>query len=55
MIKLILTLLAGGLLTSYAEMHFSYNLFEYVLEFGVKALTLGKKVVAEAKTLAAKI
>lgn len=53
--KLLFTLLAGGVLTSYAEYHFSYNLFEYILEGTVKIVTLGKKVVAEAKTLVAKV
>lgn len=55
LIKLVLTLLAGGLATSYAEYHFSYNLFEYVVEGVVKLITIGKKVAVEAKTLAAKI
>lgn len=55
LIKLVLTLLAGGLLTSYAEYHFSYNLFEYVVEGVVKLITIGKKVAVEAKSLAAKI
>lgn len=55
MAKLILTLLAGGIATSYAEYHFSYNLFEYVVEGVVKLITIGKKVAVEVKSLAAKV
>jgi hypothetical protein len=37
MLKYALTLLAGGLATSYAEYHFKYNLYDYAVE-GVKKL-----------------
>jgi hypothetical protein len=37
MIKVVLTLLAGGVATSFAEYHFKYNLFDYILD-GVKKI-----------------
>lgn len=32
MLKTFLTLAAGGVLTSFAEYHFNYNLFDYIVD-----------------------
>lgn len=47
MLKLFLTLFAGGVATSFAEHLFNYNLFSYVLEGFTKLKGLFAKAEAE--------
>ncbi len=49
------SLLVGAIVTSYAEYHFQYNLYDYIVEGFKKVLGIVSKVEADVKAVEKKL